>query len=201
MGTRNLIAVIYENEVKVAQYGQWDGYLEGQGKGIVEFLENDFEIEKFKQKLKRCKFLTKEELEKIYKQWEDKDGYITDFNARMLFQDYPQLSRDMGSEVLEFIYRNPSKMIPLCNQFEFGFSPWCEFAYVINIDNEIVEVYYGYNHDELDPNERFYTEEPTLIGYDGTKYYGCKLKYKIPIQEFTNEKIDEIIEQEQKEDD
>lgn len=31
MGTRNLTAVYLDGQYKVAQYGQWDGYPEGQG--------------------------------------------------------------------------------------------------------------------------------------------------------------------------
>lgn len=33
MGTRNLTAVYLDGQYKVAQYGQWDGYPEGQGNG------------------------------------------------------------------------------------------------------------------------------------------------------------------------
>jgi hypothetical protein len=32
MGTRNLTIVIADKKIKVAQYGQWDGYIEGNGK-------------------------------------------------------------------------------------------------------------------------------------------------------------------------
>lgn len=38
MGTRHLIIVVSQQEVKVAQYGQWDGYPDGQGKRILTFL-------------------------------------------------------------------------------------------------------------------------------------------------------------------
>jgi hypothetical protein len=38
MGTRNLTRVICDGKTKVAQYGQWDGYPEGQGKTVLNFL-------------------------------------------------------------------------------------------------------------------------------------------------------------------
>lgn len=38
MGTRNLTAVYLDGQYKVAQYGQWDGYPEGQGITVLTFL-------------------------------------------------------------------------------------------------------------------------------------------------------------------
>ena len=55
MGTRNLTMVIdQEGEVKVAQYGQWDGYPSGVGVGIVSFLKNETLFESFKKNVWHC---------------------------------------------------------------------------------------------------------------------------------------------------
>ena len=40
MGTRHLICVVSDNQYRIAQYGQWDGYPEGQGAAILEFLKS-----------------------------------------------------------------------------------------------------------------------------------------------------------------
>lgn len=40
MGTRHLIAAKVDGEYKLAQYGQWDGYPEGQGVAVLDFLVN-----------------------------------------------------------------------------------------------------------------------------------------------------------------
>lgn len=41
MGTRNLTIVIdKQGALKVAQYGQWDGYPSGQGAVVLEFAKN-----------------------------------------------------------------------------------------------------------------------------------------------------------------
>ena len=55
MGTRHLIAVQKDGEYKVAQYGQWDGYPEGQGVRVLEFLRNT-DIELFKKRLSNVRF-------------------------------------------------------------------------------------------------------------------------------------------------
>ena len=58
MGTRHLIIVKNEGEVKVAQYGQWDGYPDGVGTDIVNFLHNIRDpdlMEVFKRRVNLCK--------------------------------------------------------------------------------------------------------------------------------------------------
>ena len=66
MGTRNLTMVIADAETKVAQYGQWDGYPEGQGKIALEFLRG-VDLVKFRERLKSIKWLTKEQINEIDK--------------------------------------------------------------------------------------------------------------------------------------
>lgn len=49
MGTRNLTAVYLDGQYKVAQYGQWDGYPEGQGITVLTFLRDKMDLELFKE--------------------------------------------------------------------------------------------------------------------------------------------------------
>ena len=91
MGTRNLTMVISNGETKVAQYGQWDGYPDGQGKTALEFLRG-VDLEKFKERLKSIHWLTKEQSEEIDK--------LPDWLWQKL---HPYLSRDRGADILNLI--------------------------------------------------------------------------------------------------
>lgn len=54
MGTRNITSVILDDEQKVCQYCQWDGYPTGAGASILEFLK-DCNFEQFKKALENTK--------------------------------------------------------------------------------------------------------------------------------------------------
>lgn len=62
MGTRNSTIVIYEKKIKVEQYGQWDGYPEGQGQTISNFLET-VNLKKFKNQIKNLKYFTQKKID------------------------------------------------------------------------------------------------------------------------------------------
>lgn len=155
MGTRHLTAVIYKNEVKVAQYGQWDGYPEGQGQNVLKFTKEE-DLEKFKEQLEKISFFTKEEIEELNKKSDPFEG-----------REY--LSRNTGSDILYEIQKgNVDKLV---NSINFAAdSLFCEWAYVIDLDNNFLEVYKGFNKSELDESERFYyLSEKSEDGYQPVK--------------------------------
>jgi hypothetical protein len=141
MGTRNLTMVIIDKQTKVAQYGQWDGYPEGQGIIVLEFLRKE-NMDKFKTQVRQQNWLTPEQEEIINKdlKWESK---------------YPYLSRDMAAEILQYIqYENP---VGLMNKESFAAdSLFCEYAYVIDLDSMKLEVYEGFNKTPLTDQDRFF---------------------------------------------
>lgn len=62
MGTRNLTMVIQDHETKIAQYGQWDGYPEGQGLTILSFLEEKENMQKLKELLSKIRFENEQDI-------------------------------------------------------------------------------------------------------------------------------------------
>lgn len=169
MGTRNLTMVIYKEQPKIAQYAQWDGYPEGQGLTILDFLKN-VNIEKFKERIEHLEFFNEEELETIN-------------NDKNWVEKYPYLSRDLGGKILQAVYNNyyeddnifPKNLITckiekLVDNSDFAAdSLFCEWAYVIDLDKNTFEVYEGFNKIPLNENERFYKLKPNK------EYYPVKL--------------------------
>ena len=163
MGTRSLICVVKDGEYRVAQYCQWDGYPEGQGIGVLAFLKSA-NLEKFKEKLDKVSWITYDELEK---QWveagaEPEARLVSSEVAEKFKNLYPENSRDTGAKILQIIYE-AEKPLKLVNSLDFAAdSLFCEWAYVVDLDNNKLEVYEGFNEEPLVEGERFYFLQKSL---------------------------------------
>lgn len=165
MGTRNLTCVLQNGEFKVAQYCQWDGYPTGQGKIIVDFLKSGFDKEKFVKELNKILWITEEEHKKFWKEAGSKgDGWVSMDVADKFKKAHPELHRDTGGVILQLIQEGKVKV--LNNSIDFADdSLFCEWCYILNLDNDTLEVYGGFNKEPIDHEERFYKEKPTDSGY------------------------------------
>lgn len=172
MGTRHLIAVHVDGQYKVAQYGQWDGYPEGQGKGCLEFLREQYNPEVFKTAVRACKFIDEEKMRDLMVSYGQKpDGMIAIQDYNRFSKDHPEFSRDTGSDILKIIQDSPEGLM-LESALTFAAdSLFCEWAYVIDLDTEMFEVYEGFNKKELTPEDRFYF----LREYEDGGYHGVRL--------------------------
>lgn len=194
MGTRNLTMVVSNGKTRVAQYGQWDGYPEGQGKTILATLKRidaGGEWGKFKTKIDNLKWITKKQSKEIDadKNWETK---------------YPYLSRDCGGGIIEAIhfgkmtvnegYGNKKEIkvnvVGLTNGEDFANdSLFCEWAYVIDLDKNSFEVYRGFNTSPLENNERFYSESFTPEKGSESEYYPVRFLKSYPLNKLPKEAI------------
>jgi hypothetical protein len=149
MGTRHLICVVVDGEIKVAQYGQWDGYPSGQGNDIREFVKelgNGLDAAAFRQKVKRLTEITEEEMKAL---WEEcgasPEAEWVDASVADLFGErYPHLSRDAGAKILRMIAdRDDVDSVMLSTEFAAN-GLFCEWAYVLDLDEDVLEVYEGF---------------------------------------------------------
>lgn len=150
MGTRHLIAVQLDGDYKIAQYGQWDGYLDGQGKKVLNFLR-EMDRSKFESALRKCSFMTEQDFEKLDRDIKNRLQQNPRYNW---FVEYPHLARDIAAGILKKV--QDSEGLKLKNSISFAAdSLFCEYAYVIDLDKNTFEIYEGFNKEPLSEDERF----------------------------------------------
>lgn len=151
MGTRHLIFVVSGGEYRIAQYGQWDGYPSGQGTTVLDFLRTS-DLLAFKSKCEATKWLHEEAAQGM-----------SDEDQEKLFKANPQWSRDNGAKILGIVLNAPEGIV-LRNSISFANdSLMCEWAYVIDLDLGVLEVYKGFN--VFNPVGRFVSDKKDAQGY------------------------------------
>lgn len=169
MGTRNLTMVYLDGEFKIAQYGQWDGYPEGQGMTCLKFLREKMDKEKFLNALRNLSWINDEELSDLWRSFgADDDGMISWENADRFKKSHPEYSRDTGAEILSLVQNGNA--IKLENSVEFaanGLS--CEWAWLIDFDAGTFEAYEGRSDRPLTEEDRFFflRDKEENTGYHG----------------------------------
>ena len=188
MGTRNLTVVIKDNEIKLSQYGQWDGYFSYSGKKFLQWVKDnlqdkkkesqDYNIEKFGERIDKLEDVNEQYYDDLIKMHDNYDTNPHKNTSRYAIPYrimLPQFSRDTGVEILEVLnnlqpyefgekYKFPIK---ICLDNE-GF---CEFINVINLDTQ--EIYMLTSHE-------FYGEPLTTCELvDNTYHERCWYKSKI----------------------
>lgn len=157
MGTRNLTLVQKDNEIKVAQYGQWDGYPSGNGIVVLDFLKTT-NLDTFKERLENTKIIDEVELKELWVDCgADPDSKFVTLDVSDKFNAlHPSLSRDTGAGILDLILKSQKKVL-LTNSYNFAKDGlFCEWAYLVNLDTNELEVYVGFNKEPLNKEERFY---------------------------------------------
>lgn len=174
MGTRHLIAVQIDGKYPVAQYGQWDGYPDGQGVRVLRFVRDEMREDTFKRKVRALR-----EIDEAWKLRQFPGASSLDDIAGNRLSDYfrrhPQLSRDAGSKVLAMI-QSGDEGLPIETEITFaGESLMCEWAYVIDFDKRTLEAFKGFNKVPLDESERFASQPISdYVPSDGVPYQQIK---------------------------
>ena len=157
MGTRNLTKVIDSNgAVKVAQYGQWDGYPSGQGATALYHAQNARMIE---SKLPNLHFLTDSEIENI--------NSLLSASGQPVSEVYPTLSRDTGADILGYVaYANEVFLVDN-SDFEND-ELFCEAVYTIDfVQKRFISTYGGHtlyhDLDDLPTPDEYLAEWATTL--------------------------------------
>lgn len=167
MGTRNLTVVIKEKKPVIAQYGQWDGYPSGQGTTVLNFLKST-DIAAFTKRLEKVRFPNEDDVlkEKLFLEsiGVGSEGWMDSTQSEKWKAEYPFHSRDHAAEVLNMIMdTSEEKEIVVQDNFLFAAdSLFCEWAYIVNLDTQKLEVYGREVKEEVGTNtfEVLFQEEP-----------------------------------------
>jgi hypothetical protein len=160
MGTRHLV-VVYDSQgtLRVAQYGQWDGYPDGQGVKVLAAAKD----KTLEERARGATVISQEQLmEYWHKAGAPKDAEFVTMEVFGKFKEmFPGLHRDTGAEVLDLL---PCEVQ---HDLEFGASGlFCEWAYVIDYARNVLEVYRGFHRLENgEPKGIFAHMTPKEEGY------------------------------------
>ena len=86
-----------------------------------------------------------------------------------------ELCENSSNDVWDFLHNKINEIFPDCSSFMYD-SLFCEYAYIINLDEGVLEYYRGFNKDKNASGRYAFKslEEP---------YYGVALKNSIPLTE------------------
>jgi len=166
---------------KVAQYGQWDGYPSGQGSTALKFLHSldKASLVAFRDKVRALKEISPEEYKaKWVECGADPDEDMVSMDVSDKFKKrYPHLQRDMGAEILSYIMMKSDPGLKLQKEIEFAAdSLFCEYAYVIDLDKGVFEIYMGHNCIPLKEGDRFFfLEKLSQKDHRTTQYHPVRL--------------------------
>lgn len=149
MGTRHHQKVITKTgDLKISQYGQWDGYPSGQGIGILSYLRFG-KLEEYQNNLQNIPLITKEQAEELDK--------TNDWN-----QKHPYLSRDCGSNIHQYIEDGAVTFVSHISDEDAR--KWCEGFYTIDFETRTFRTKY-YSFDVSFSLDNLPTEEEYLEAF------------------------------------
>lgn len=163
MSSKGLAILILDNEVKCAQIAYEDTSPLFGGANLVQFLKKSIRRD-FLTRLNKCKLLNEDQMhakvsalelnfDKVYK-----EAFSDD--AKKLTKQYPGLSPWLGFNVFDTI-QNSSLGLELLNSYDFAADSLnCTWAYVIDLDKGVFEIYEGFNSDPLTAEDRFFPLMP-----------------------------------------
>lgn len=155
MGTRHLIGVVADGDFRVAQYGQWDGYPSGQGVDVLKFVREPKALAALRENIGKVRWITDEDKAAADAKWRDvgadpEDGWVTMGQADEFYADprFKPLSRDVSADVLWMIAEDKVEFLRDERDFALD-SLFCEWAYVVDLDTDKLEVYKGFNKEPV----------------------------------------------------
>lgn len=175
MGTRGAIGFKLNDEYKVA-YNHFDSYVKGGlGADVVTFINEmnakEGSWKKLEKRVAQLKLVDEDAKPTPTQVYHYAGLYAnTEVGTRTLKDWYCLLRESQGIETLRGVYEGRLKHI--INYFDFlKNSLFCEYGYIINLDDGTFDFYRGYNKE---PNKK--TKLPFGMSISENGYYPCFLR-------------------------
>jgi hypothetical protein len=189
MGTRNLTCAVIDDQYRIAQYGQWDGYPEGQGVTALDILRGT-DLNLLAEKLRAVREVSEEQWDAAWVEAgadPNNDTNLVPVGIANTFgKMFPHLHRDAGAEILRIVIEWPAGLAVRRSLAFAGDSLSCEWCYVADLDLNTFEVFEGFNEEPLPEGARFAwmpQNKAPENAYDDTKYYPVRLRARFPLDD------------------
>ena len=181
MGTRGAFGFFKDSKGKIT-YNHYDSYPEGLGVDILEEIKG-FTIEEMKESFDNIKLILNSEEQPTE---EEIKNFMTYSNPTVGGQGannteiktYYQLLRNLQGTLKPYLTNEVNLMIDSESFLED--SLFCEWAYIINLDKEVLEIWEGF---QKTPQENRYK----LKDHDG-EYFNCALIKEYPLNNLPTKK-------------
>lgn len=147
MGTRSLTTVILDGQTRIAQYGHWDGYPEGQGADILKFLSEPGNVAALRTVVAKVHFADGSEADSILSLLAP-DLVSEQWITMIWIAALPGLSRDLGGGILQALVEaddprtyNPRMFMLKDSRGFFEDTVWCAWAYTVDLDKGTLTVF------------------------------------------------------------
>lgn len=201
MGTRGAIGFIVNGEEKVS-YNHMDSYPSYLGKELLKDLTTISDLNILHKNVRRISMVDACDVPKLSP---EEIANLKDFTNTSVGQgdDWYSILRESQGSIQPYCRQeNPLRYMTDAKGFLYD-SLFCEFAYIVNLDTNMVEFYRGFNH-HLDAPGRYAcppalkAEFNTVAANEPSRdYHGVALVGEAPIEAFmqsTDEQIDTFIE-------
>lgn len=192
MGTKNLTVVVSNQEVKIASYGQFDGYPEVLGIKLLWLFSNPVNTKKLKEilpKVRLCNTQDQKQQDEFLESIGCTNGILNARQKDKFKEKYPFCYRERygrlrEGQILEVLleFRHLDELVTTDAYAFASDSLFCEWAYVIDYDKNSFEVYKGLNTVSISEEDRFFPL------YDGENdYYPVKIIASFPLDDLPDE--------------
>lgn len=159
MSTRGLVLVKKNNEIRIAEYNGHDSYPSSLGVFLYEIINDKDELAFIKSVVDKCKFVKSS----------DNLSEHEDISSDTEFEDFYNTLKSKAND----------DVILLTNSSFFGEdSLFCEWAYMVDLDEEKLIVFVGFNEDKDLQDQLFKIDDAYEDGY-----YGCRRLCEIGFNE------------------